>query len=223
MPRLGINALVYISRSDQVHQTGQLKESTIGLDKHGLKPSAKVFWNLGAAELIEHAIRNGDGKLSEDDGAIVCLTGHSHHCRSPNATNSSSATPRTPRQTVNWGKVNAGMTPENFDKLHTPEVLAVFVRAGNIYVRDMHAGADDTYRLKARILNEKAWHNLFAANMFIQPPESALKTFDPDFTVLHAPYMKADPKVDGTNSEVCFIVLNFAKEGRDHRRHDLRR
>ena len=185
-------------------QSGNSK-SSVGLEKHGLKPAGNVFWNLGRAELIEHAVKNGDGKLSKD-GALVSLTGQ-HTGRSPN--DKFIVRDETTETSVNWGKVNVGMTPETFDKLHA-KVLQ-YLSGKDIYVRDVYAGADDTYRLKARIVNEKAWHNLFAANMFIQPPEAALTSFDPDFTVLHAPYMKADPKVDGTNSE-CFIVLNFAKK-----------
>ena len=185
-------------------QSGNSK-SSVGLEKHGLKPAGNVFWNLGRAELIEHAVKNGDGKLSKD-GALVSLTGQ-HTGRSPN--DKFIVRDETTETSVNWGKVNVGMTPETFDKLHA-KVLQ-YLSGKDLYVRDVYAGADDTYRLKARIVNEKAWHNLFAANMFIQPPEAALTSFDPDFTVLHAPYMKADPKVDGTNSE-CFIVLNFAKK-----------
>jgi phosphoenolpyruvate carboxykinase (ATP) len=187
-----------------VQQTGNWK-SVVGLDKHGLKPSGNVFWNLGTAELVEHAVRRGEGKLSAD-GALVCLTGQ-HTGRSPN--DKFIVRDAETETTINWGKTNVGMTPEAFDKLHA-KVLA-HLSAKDLYVQDVYAGADDTYRLKVRVVNENAWHNLFARNMFIQPASSALGGFDPEFTVLHAPSCKADPAVNGTNSE-CFIVLNFAKQ-----------
>ena len=89
-------------------------QSSIGLDKHGLKPTGKVHWNLGAAELVEHAVRNGDGKLSKD-GALVSLTGQ-HTGRSPN--DKFIVRDETTEKTVNWGKVNVGISPEKFDNLH---------------------------------------------------------------------------------------------------------
>jgi phosphoenolpyruvate carboxykinase (ATP) len=187
-----------------VPQTTSFK-SAIGLDKHGLKPAANVYWNLGASDLVEHAVRRGDGKLSAD-GALVCITGQ-HTGRSPN--DKFTVRDATTESTINWGKTNVGMTPENFDKLHQ-KVLA-HLSAKDLYVRDVYAGADPQYRLPVRIVNETAWHNLFARNMFISPADAELAKFDPEFTVLHAPSCLAVPAEHGTNSE-CFIVINFTKK-----------
>ncbi|HBN48414.1 MAG TPA: phosphoenolpyruvate carboxykinase (ATP), partial [Thalassospira sp.] len=62
-----------------------------------------------------------------------------------------------------------------------------------------------------RVINENAWHNLFARNMFIQPQKEELRDFAPEFTVLHAPGLQADPEVDGTRSEV-FVVVSFERK-----------
>ena len=50
----------------------------------------------------------------------------------------------------------------------------------------------------------------FVRNMFIRPELSDLPTFDPNFTVLHAPELQADPARHGTRSGT-FIVLNVAE------------
>jgi phosphoenolpyruvate carboxykinase (ATP) len=50
----------------------------------------------------------------------------------------------------------------------------------------------------------------FVRNMFIRPELSDLPTFDPNFTVLHAPEFEADPTRHGTRS-TTFIVLNIAE------------
>jgi phosphoenolpyruvate carboxykinase (ATP) len=78
-------------------------------------------------------------------------------------------------------------------------------------VQDCYAGADPNYRMPVRIITEKAWHNLFAQNMFI-PLENrdAYKKHVPDFTIIQAPSFKADPRVDGTRTETA-IILNFAQ------------
>jgi phosphoenolpyruvate carboxykinase (ATP) len=49
----------------------------------------------------------------------------------------------------------------------------------------------------------------FVRNMFIRPAEEQLATFAPNFTVLHAPEMQADPARHGTRSGT-FVVLDPA-------------
>ena len=63
---------------------------------------------------------------------------------------------------------------------------------------------------QVRIITEKAWHSLFARNMFITTEDrDELKKFIPDFTVIALPSFKLDPAIDGTRSETG-IILNFA-------------
>jgi phosphoenolpyruvate carboxykinase (ATP) len=50
----------------------------------------------------------------------------------------------------------------------------------------------------------------FVRNMFIRPEATELPTFDPNFTVLHAPEFEADTAKHGTRTGT-FIVLNLAK------------
>ena len=69
-------------------------------------------------------------------------------------------------------------------------------------------GADPEYRLPIQVVNEFAWHNLFAHQLFIRPTEEELKNHKAEFSVVFAPKFKADPEVDGTNSET-FIIVSF--------------
>ncbi|MGB1875954.1 MAG: phosphoenolpyruvate carboxykinase (ATP), partial [Rhodospirillaceae bacterium] len=155
--------------------------SSFGLDKNGINSSGTVHWNFGSAQLIETAVRRNEGSLSKD-GAFVCLTGQ-HTGRSPNdkfiVKDSETET------TVDWGKVNVPMTSEHFDALH--EKILAHMSAKDLFVQDCYAGADPENRLRVRVINENAWHNLFARNMFIQPGDEDLANFEPDFTVLQAP------------------------------------
>src|SRR5688500_20086184 len=50
----------------------------------------------------------------------------------------------------------------------------------------------------------------FVRNMFIRPELSELPTFDPNFTVLHAPEFQAEPARHGPHTGT-FIVLNLAE------------
>ena len=66
------------------------------------------------------------------------------------------------------------------------------------------------HRLPIQVINEYAWHNLFAHQLFIRPSEEELSEHDAGFTVISAPNFKADPVIDGTNSET-FIIISFEK------------
>ena len=41
-----------------------INPSRHGLDRHGIHNVNQVFWNLGTAALVEHAIRRGEGLLA---------------------------------------------------------------------------------------------------------------------------------------------------------------
>ena len=65
--------------------------------------------------------------------------------------------------------------------------------------------------MAVRFVSESAWHMLFLNDLFIRPSAQELKDFQPQFTVLHAPNMKADPKTDGTHSGT-FILVHLGKK-----------
>jgi phosphoenolpyruvate carboxykinase (ATP) len=171
---------------------------------HGLTNLAAIHRNLSVPELVEHALRNGEGELVAG-GPFVAVTGQ-HTGRSPkdkyivrNATTEGS---------VDWGSVNQAVSPEVFDLVHQ-RMLAYFQRR-KAYVVDVFAGADPEYRLPVRVVTEEAWHSLFAWNMFIRPSHGQLAGFAPEMTILHAPHLHAIPAADGLRSET-FILVNFEK------------
>ncbi len=175
-----------------------------GLERHGIGNFAAAHWNLAAPALYQHTLRRGEGRLAEG-GALVVLTGQ-HTGRSPN--DKYIVEEASTRDDICWGEVNVAISEAGFERLHA-KVLAYF-QSRELYVQDVLAGADPEYRLAVRVVSESAWHSLFARNMFIQPGHDLLADFAPEFTVLHAPYLQADPETDGTNSPT-FIVVHFAR------------
>ena len=109
---------------------------------------------------------------------------------------------------VDWGKVNRPMDPQQFELLHA-DLLRVAGRARICFVLDCYAGADSSYRLPVRVVNEFAWHNLFCRNLFIDDP-AAGAAGAPQFTVIDAPSFQADPARHGTNSATV-IAVHFGK------------
>jgi len=168
--------------------------SSHGLDHHGLSPSKDVYWNLAASELMEQAIQRGEGQLSVG-GALVTDTGH-HTGRSPN--DKFTVEEPSSKDKVWWGKVNRPISEDNFSVLR--KEVVDHLDAQDLFVFDGWAGAHPAHRLPIRVVNQHAWHNKFAQNMFIEATPAEKQKHVPEFTVLHAPDFQADPARHGTNS-----------------------
>jgi phosphoenolpyruvate carboxykinase (ATP) len=176
-----------------------------GLEQHGLHGLRRVFWNLSPAQLHEHAISRGEGRLSAS-GTLVALTG-SHTGRSPN----DKFLAREPgsEHDIWWGKVNRPLDGHHVEGLH--KKLTDYLAGKDVFVFQGYAGADPAHRLPVRVITEYAWHSLFAQNMFLRETDgAALEAFEPGFTVIDAPGCVADPAADGTRSST-FIVLDFGR------------
>src|SRR4030081_2384453 len=85
-----------------------------------------------------------------------------------------------------------------------------YTKSHEVYTQDVMACADPRHRLRVRVVTEYAWHSLFARNLFIRPNADELMNFEPDFTVISLPSVKAGPKVDGTRTET-FILVNLSQ------------
>ena len=166
---------------------------------------SRAFWNLKPEELEEIAIRNGQAKLTSS-GAIAIDTGE-FTGRSPK--DKFTVKDDVTASTVWWNNFNIPFSPENFDKLYY-KVLS-YLDGKDIYIRDVYACSDWRYRMSIRVVNEYAWSNLFAHNMFINPTAEELTHFSPEWTVINAPGFKANPKTDGTRQH-NFSIINFSKK-----------
>ena len=178
----------------------------LNLTRGMLEDLADVHWNLGPAELYEAVIRHGEGQLAAH-GPLVTRTGQ-YTGRSPK--DKFVVLDGETDEKVWWdGGEARKFTTAQFAALRDRQ--REYLKGQSVYVQDCYAGADATHRLPVRIVTQRAWHSLFARNMFLQEPDAeALAKFAPEFTVVHTPGMKADPERDGTRSEV-FVVLNFAE------------
>jgi phosphoenolpyruvate carboxykinase (ATP) len=90
--------------------------------------------------------------------------------------------------------------------------MVASLEGAELFVQDCYAGADPAYRLPIRVINEYAWHNLFARNLFIvDRSPAAVAAHTPQFTIIDSPRFRADPARHGTNSETV-IAINYAKK-----------
>ena len=176
-----------------------------GLSAVGLEHPGGVLANLGTARLCEEIIRRGEASFSED-GSVVAQTGK-YTGRSPK----DKFVIREPstQEDVWWGEVNQPFDPAHFDALY--DRVIGYLEGRDIFVQDLYAGADRHLHLSVRVVNEFAWHNLFARNMFICPEPQELDSFEPDWHLIYAPGFLAQPDRDHTGSE-AFVLLNFARK-----------
>ncbi len=177
-----------------------------GLYHHGLSNLGNVYWNLSTPALYEETVRRMEGQISHL-GPIVVRTGD-HTGRAPN--DKFIVKEQSSEDKIWWSDANVPFTQDRFNQLYS-RLLAYF-QGKDVFVQDCYAGADPEYRIPIRVVNEDAWHNLFARNMFIriQDPEE-LKRHQPEFVVINAPRFYAIPELDKTNSE-AFVIVNFEKK-----------
>lgn len=175
------------------------------LEEQGMHNLGELNYNLTTPELYEHALLYDEGILS-DFGAL-CVNTVPYTGRRAN--DKFVVEEAGSKDEVWWGKVNKTFSEENFNALKRR--VYAYMQGRDMYVQDLVAGSDPTYKLNVRFVQEMAYHSLFVKNMFINPTEDQLNGFAPDFTVVTIPDFKSIPEVDGTLSEV-FVILSFEQK-----------
>ena len=180
--------------------------SDFRLKNQGLNYLDRVYWNLSNEALYEEIIFRNEGRLAKE-GALLVNTGK-HTARA--AADKFIVKENSTEDKIWWGVYNRPLALEKFNTLFTR--LQAWAQGEELFVQDCYAGADPEYKMPIRIITEKAWHSLFARNMFIiTSDKDVLKKFMPEFTIIAVPGFKADPIVDGTRTETA-IVLNFSQK-----------
>ncbi|MBI1787014.1 MAG: phosphoenolpyruvate carboxykinase (ATP) [Acidobacteria bacterium] len=171
---------------------------------HGIRNAGAAHWNPGTAQLIEHAIRRGEGMVARG-GSLVVRTGQ-FTGRSPK--DKYIVRDAATESTVHWGPVNQPMSPENFARLHSK--MLAYLQGREVFVQNCFGGADPGYALSVRIITQYAWHSLFARQLFVRRDPVDTAVHAPEFTLIFAPGFQADPAEDATNSETC-IAVDFTR------------
>jgi phosphoenolpyruvate carboxykinase (ATP) len=178
----------------------------VDLRHAGLNEAKNVRSNLSASSLVEYAVKRDEGCFS-NKGALVIQTGK-YTGRSPN--DKFIVQDEATEKSIWWGKINKPISPEVTKRLR--QRMLDYLKTCDLFVQDSFAGASPKHRLRVRVITQRAWHALFARNMFINPTTAEIAEFVPDFTVIHAPGFKADPARDSTNSEVAVILDFFQRQ-----------
>jgi len=181
-----------------------IRPSSYSLEQQGFRNLNVAYWNLGTAQLLEHAIQRREGTLASG-GSFVVRTGQ-FTGRSPK--DKFIVRDETTDAHVAWGDVNKPLSEAHFENLYSK--MMTFWQGHDVYVQDCYVGADTEYGMPIRVVSQLAWHNLFARQLFIRPDPLKTENHVPQFSIFFAPDFQANPAEDGTNSETC-IVINFKK------------
>ncbi len=172
-------------------------------DLFSLSVPGKVHHNLGAVELLEHAIARREGRFAST-GAFVVETG-AHTGRSAQ---DKFVVRDATTDTEIWWDNNKSITPAQFERLYVE--FQSHARNLDLYVHDLYAGADPAHRLNTRIFTEFAWHGAFIRHLLRRPEPKDLASFQPEFTVVNLPSFRADPAKFGVRSETV-IACDLAR------------
>ncbi|HKL18627.1 MAG TPA: phosphoenolpyruvate carboxykinase (ATP) [Halalkalibaculum sp.] len=181
-----------------------MSQQEVDLSKHGIKVD-EIIRNAAPARFYEEAIKYDSGSVITNNGALVV--------RSGKRTGRSPADKRVVesegvKDEIWWGSVNIPLDEHTF-KINHQRATDYLNTRDRLYVIDGYAGWDPKYRLKVRIIAERAYHALFMQNMLIRPSEEELENFgDPDFVVYNAGKFPANKFTEGMTSDAS-VDVNF--------------
>lgn len=151
-----------------------------------------------------HTVRRGEGSISST-GSVTVNTGR-YTGRSPD--DRFIVDDEMTHDTVDWGKINHKFPSDKFDELLAS--MKDRARDKELFVFDGFVGADPEQRVPIRVINDRAWQNLFSSCLFIRPTQEELKTHRARLTIMCINDFAAAPERDGTRSDV-FIIINLSK------------
>ena len=172
-----------------------------GLDAIGVQTTADIFFNLSSAQLVEHAVKRGEGRLAKD-GPLVVETGK-HTGRS--AQDKFMVRDANTADSVWWNATNKPMEPAAFAALKQDFIAAV-AQKDSLFVQHLFGGSQPEHRVGVRVINELAWHNLFIRTLLVRPDADELDSLDPEYTIIDLPSFRADPERHGCRTETVIAV-----------------
>ena len=185
----------------------------IDLSKYGITGATDIVYNPSYELLFEEETKAGlegyeVGKETEL-GAVNVMTGI-YTGRSPK--DKYIVMDENSKDTVWWtsdeyANDNHPMTEEAWATVK--DIAKKELSNKRLFVVDAFCGANADTRMAVRFIVEVAWQAHFIKNMFIQPTEAELETFEPTFIVYNASKAKVENyKELGLNSETC-VAFNI--------------
>jgi len=181
--------------------------TSINLESSGIFVKDLVR-NAAPAALYEEAIRTDPTAAIANSGALVITSGEKTG-RSPKDKRIVDAAPSN--NDIWWGPVNIGIDDHTYD-INRERAIDYLNTRNRLYIVDGFGGWDPTYRIKVRIVCERAYHALFMHNMLIRPSEEELEAFaEPDYVIFNAGHFPANRHTSHMTSKTS-VDLSFERQ-----------
>src|SRR5947209_2049911 len=177
----GPSAASFVAETDLERDVVANRVPSFGLADQGIITPAETHWNLQTPQLVEEAIRRGEGLLAKD-GPLVVRTGR-HTGRS--VQDKFTVRDAETESTIWWDN-NKAMSPDRFALLKS-DFLTALGGKESLFVADLYGGSQPEHRVRVRVINELAWHNLFIRTLLVRPAADELTGFVPEFTIVDLP------------------------------------
>ncbi|HLU15950.1 MAG TPA: phosphoenolpyruvate carboxykinase (ATP) [Burkholderiaceae bacterium] len=179
--------------------------ANLDLSYLGLGPATQVHYQRGVAELVEAAVRRGEGTLTAS-GALAADTGR-FTGRSPR--DRFIVKDRVASGRVDWGDTNQPIGEEDFQRLYGQVID--YLDGRELYATDVSARTGTDRTLSLRVLTESPYQSVFCHNMFL-PNGQHSASQAPEWSVLVASGLQCnDPQACGIHSP-NFVVISFEQQ-----------
>ena len=163
-----------------------------------------VYENLNEIELVEEAIKHGEGKLGKG-GSLIVFTGEKTG-RSPN--DKHIVREKNTEDKI-WWENNRSMSTAHFDTLHMD--MLEHQKGKRCYTQALQASMNTDEFFNIEVTTELAWHSLFIRHLLKVPSTESLNNFKPHFKILNCPSFFSDPNRHGCVSKTT-IAISFEKK-----------
>ena len=163
-----------------------------------------LYENLNEIELVEEAIKHGEGKLGKG-GSLIVYTGEKTG-RSPK--DKHIVREKNTEEKI-WWENNRSMSTAHFDTLHRD--MLEHQKGKRCYSQALQASMNTDEFFNIEVTTELAWHSLFIRHLLKVPSTESLNNFKPDFKILNCPSFFSDPNRHGCVSKTT-IAISFEKK-----------
>jgi phosphoenolpyruvate carboxykinase (ATP) len=177
------------------------------LAPHGITVK-NVLRNISPGKLYEEGLTHEKGTAISSTGALIAMSG-AKTGRSPK----DKRIVRHPNSEANiwWGPINIGIEEHVFD-INRERAIDYLNTRERLFVVDGYAGWDENYRIKVRVVCERAYHALFMHNMLIRPTPAQLESFGtPDYVIYNSGKFPANRHTAGMTSKTS-IDISFERQ-----------
>jgi len=176
--------------------------ATFSLEPHGINVT-DILRNPSPGKCYEQALSQEAGSAISAQGALIAMSGHKTG-RSPS--DKRVVEHEDVMDDVWWGDVNVSVEGDVYE-ISKQRAVDYLNTRDQLYVIDGFAGWDERYRIKIRIICERAYHALFMRNMLIRPTAEEQANFgEPDYVIYNAGAFPADPNLEGIDSQTSISL-----------------